>query len=186
MLCKWQVQKLCIFYILSSIRGGKEVAADGSDRAFKLLLDSVIFSNWSYHFLSLLSVYQHLSSCLPPQPSFLLISSSCLAYFYTSLFIYTSIHSVTHICPPCPAWTWPQLVNILPLEPPLCRYNDHLTLKSKARRKLGRRRQRGQQHWTNYVPFSPSILTLMKSLIIRGRGGGGGGQVHKMYIRDLS
>lgn len=83
-------------------------------------------------------------------------------------------HPPTHTSPRCFAWAWPQFVNILPLAHPLCWYNDHLTVKSKARRKLGRRQQRGQQHWSNYVSFSPSILTLMKSLIVRGREGGEG------------
>lgn len=116
------------------------------------------------------------------------------AFLSSSFLTYTSLPS-THlrfICPllvmffitfhrgtqtrtsaKCFAWTWPQFVNILPLAHPLCWYNDHLTVKSKARRKLGRRQQRGQQHWSNYVSFSPSILTLMKSLIIRGEGGEG-------------
>lgn len=185
MLCKWQVKKLCIFYILSSIRDGREVAADGSGRVLKLLPDSVIFSNWSYHFMSVLSVYQHVPSFLTPQPSFLVIS-----YMYIYIDLYITLHSLTHCCPPCytwTIWTWPQCVNILPLVHPLCRYNDHLTVTSKGRRKLGRRRQRGQQHWTNYVPFSPSILTLMKSLIIRGkRKVVRGGQVRNMYIVHLS
>lgn len=105
------------------------------------------------------------SSTLSP---FLILSS----FSFVIKKIYISLHSPTptSISPQCFAWTWPQFVNILPFPHPLCWYNDHLTVKSKARRKLGRRRQRGQQHWSNYVSFSPSILTLMKSLIVRRRG----------------
>lgn len=118
------------------------------------------------------------SSLLTNYPLFLLISSSLMLciFFPPSFLIFHHIASHTQTCisPRCLAWTWPQFVNILPLAHPLCWYNDHLTVKSKARRKLGRRRQRGQQHWSNYVSFSPSILTLMKSLIVRGRGRWGG------------
>lgn len=122
--------------------------------------------------------------------AFLLLSCSVLPTHYpvsplladTMLFFSILFLIFHHSAPPtnthtyrlCFAWTWPQFVNILPLAHPLCWYNDHLTVKSKARRKLGRRQRRGQQHWSNYVSFSPSILTLMKSLIVRGRGRWGG------------
>lgn len=191
MLCKWQVKKLCIFYIQLSIRdgGGGVEGAEGLDRKFKLLLDCVIFPNWSYHFtslLSLLSFFLFLTH-YPPSPS----PPSPYLFFSIIIFIIiysiSSSHTWTRISSLCFAWTWPQFVNILPLAHPLCWYNDHLTVKSKARRKLGRRRQRGQQHWSNYVSFSPSILTLMKSLIVRGkRKVGRGGQVHEMYVVHLS
>lgn len=125
---------------------------------------------------SLLTHTPHpLSSLSPPPPP--LPPYPCVFIFYFIIFNISS-HSTTtthkHTPPQCFAWTWPQFVNILPLAHPLCWYNDHLTVKSKASRKLGRRQQRGQQHWSNYVSFSPSILTLMKSLIVRGRGRWGG------------
>lgn len=93
---------------------------------------------------------------------------------YIYVHIYNDTYSSDTHLPSVFCMNLTAVINILPLVHPLCRYNDHLTVKSKARRKLGRRWQRGQQHWTNYVPFSPSILTLMKSLIIRGRGRWGG------------
>lgn len=141
---------------------------------------TVIFPNWSYHSTSWLSLYYRLSS-FPPAFSAILISSPLFFFLlFYSLFnfnISSPPHTHTNtrllLCIFF-SWTWPQFVNILPLAHPLCWYNDHLTVKSKARRKLGRRRQRGQQHWSNYVSFSPSILTLMKSLIVRGRGRWGG------------
>lgn len=138
---------------------------------------------WSFQIdhIILCPCCQSISTCLP----FSHLKHLFSMYIYIDLYI--TLHSLTHDWPPCYTWTWPQSVNILPLVHPLCRYNDHLTVTSKGRRKLGRRRQRGQQHWTNYVPFSPSILTLMKSLIIRGkRKVGRGGQVRKMYIVHLS
>lgn len=116
------------------------------------------------------SLFSLLLTHYPPLSPRLLLTQ---VFFFFSYFI-TFSHTQTCISPRCFAWTWPQFVNILPLAHPLCWYNDHLTVKSKARRKLGRRRQRGQQHWSNYVSFSRSILTLMKSLIVRGRGRWGG------------
>lgn len=43
MLCKWQVKKLCIFYIQLSVREGEEVVGDRLGLVFKLLAHSVIF-----------------------------------------------------------------------------------------------------------------------------------------------
>lgn len=141
---------------------------------------------WNYYRTPWSFQIDHITSCPCCQsisachsfslPNYLLFPSLHFLKNAAIYYIHTRKHTqlVTHICPPCFAWTWPQFINILPLVHPLCRYNDHLTVKSKARRKLGRRQQRGQQHWTNYVPFSPSILTLMKSLIISGRGRWGG------------
>lgn len=139
---------------------------------------------WSFpidHILAvtLLAPFFLSSSLLTHTPLLLSSLSPSLALTLVIFFIFnisshSTTHKHTHTSPQCFAWTWPQFVNILPLAHPLCWYNDHLTVKSKARRKLGRRRQRGQQHWSNYVSFSPSILTLMKSLIVRGRGRWGG------------
>lgn len=158
---------------------GEEVVGDRLGLVFKLLAHSVIFLHWSLCSLDVLNV--------------------ALLTFFFSLFLLLTFHllifldifasSPTHKCTFLHSflWTWPQFVNILPLAHPLFWYNDHLTVKSKARRKLVRPRRRGQQHWSNYVSFSPSIPTLMKSLIVRGkRKVGRGGQVYKTYVVHLS
>lgn len=151
---------------------------------------AVIFPNWSYHSASSLSLYYRLSSSPSALFAILISSHPSFLLFYSLFNVNISSPPQTQTCVSSAAFfspTWPQFVNILPLAHPLCWYNDHLTVKSKARRKLGRRRQRGQQHWSNYVSFSPSILTLMKSLIVRGkRKVGRRGQVHEMYVVHLS
>lgn len=168
MLCKWQVKKLCIFYIQLSIRDRGEVLGERLDPVFKL---------WPDCDLSQLIISLHVFPVTPLPPLLFFpkpLPFSCISLLVFNLNIYSPSRANTSLSSVFFCRTWPQFVNILPLAHPLCWYNDHLTVKSKARRKLGRRRQRGQQHWSNYVSFSPSIFTLMKSLIVRGRGRWGG------------
>lgn len=174
MLCKWQVKKLCIFNIQISSRDVGGVGWGGGLSDQRCLNHYRTVSSLSRLIISLFDL-------TPPHSYFpsIIPSSSLRPCFFLSLYLCILnlnllFSTQTHTSSQCVVWTWPPFVNILPLDHPLRWYNDHFTVRSKARRKLGRRQQRGQQHWSNYVSLSPSILTLMKSLIVRGRGRWGG------------